>query len=113
MTTSTFSPPTTNPPIPDVKAAFQRLSSTWQKDVLFLSSSQARENHPAYRQIIALGSAVLPYLLRDVEERQTHWFGALKAITGVDPVPMDQAGNIGLMAEAWLKSGRERANQEH
>jgi hypothetical protein len=108
MTTATIKPPTTDPPIPDVNAAFQRLSSMWQRDVLFLSSSQARENHLAYRQIIALGPAVLPYLLRDLEERQTHWFGALKSITGADPVPPQHAGQIGLMADAWLKWARER-----
>src|SRR5688572_30130297 len=106
--TTAFSPPTMDPQIPDVKADFQRLASTWQKDIMFLSSSQAREDHPAYRQIIALGAPVLPCLLRDVEERQTHWFGALKAITGADPVPLSHAGNIGLMAEAWLNWARER-----
>jgi len=35
---------------------FQRLASTWQKAVAHLSSSSKRETHPAYKEIISLGS---------------------------------------------------------
>lgn len=107
MTTTTILPPATDAQVVDVKTTFQRLASQWQKDVTFLSSGQARENHPAYRQVIALGPAVLPYLLRDLEENQTHWFGALKSITSADPVPPEHAGQIGLMAQDWLCWARE------
>lgn len=108
MATTSISPAANEHELNDLEDLFQRLAAAWRRDVMFLSSSQAREDHPAYRQIIALGAPVLPFLLRDVEQSQTHWFGALKTITGVDPVPSEHAGNIGLMSQDWLAWARER-----
>jgi len=50
---------------------------------------------------------VVPYLLRDLEDNHTHWFCALREITGVNPVPAAAAGNIARMAEAWLSWAKE------
>jgi hypothetical protein len=63
---------------------------------------------PAYRQIIGLGPAVLPLLLRDLRETGRFWFPALNAITGENPVPDDAAGDVDKMTEAWM--GWARAN---
>ena len=54
------------------EARFRRLATTWKNAVAFLSSSRQRESHPAYVEIIGLGSAVVPFLLRDLEENETH-----------------------------------------
>jgi hypothetical protein len=64
--------------------------------------------HPAYRQIIGLGPAVLPLLLRDLAESHRFWFPALNAITGENPIPDDAAGDVSRMANAWIIWGRER-----
>jgi len=62
--------------------------------------------HPAYQQIIALGPPVIPLILRELRERPDHWFWALNAITGEDPVgPEDDFDQA---VEAWLRWGRER-----
>jgi hypothetical protein len=86
---------------------FRRLAAAWEKAVSYQSSSRVRESHPAYLEIIALGQPVVPLLLRDLEQRETHWFSALHRITGTDPVPREAAGNIPLMVAAWLKWARE------
>jgi hypothetical protein len=70
------------------------------------SSSRVRESHPAYQEIIALGPDVVPLLLRDLEENETHWFTALRRITGADPIPHASAGNVPQMKEAWLRWAR-------
>ena len=64
-----------------LEARFQRLANIWQKAVAHLSSSSKRESHPAYKEIITLGPAVVPFLLRDLETTHRHWFTALTAIT--------------------------------
>jgi hypothetical protein len=94
-------------PTESLEARFRRLAAVWQKAVAHQSSTTLRNNHPAYREIIALGRDVVPLMLRDLEENHTHWFCALREITGTDPIPESAAGNISQMVEAWLHWGRE------
>ncbi|SRR5579872_2166078 len=94
-----------------VEQRFRRLAAEWRKAVMFSSSTTERNNHPAYQQIIALGPDVVPLLLRDLEENHTHWFCALREITGANPIPTEAAGNIPKMAAAWLCWARENGYQ--
>ncbi len=86
---------------------FQRLAAAWHEAVAHHSSSRIRDSHPAYQEIIRMGPAVVPLLLRDLAANRRHWFTALTAITGADPVPPEDAGDIPRMTEAWLSWGRE------
>ncbi len=95
--------PTSETPPETIEERFHRLAAAWHRDTDFLSSMDAAESHPAYQEIIRLGPAAVPLLLRDLAENHTHWFGALEAITGVRPAPASAAGDIPRMAEAWLR----------
>ena len=64
-------------------------------------------NHPAFQEIIGLGDAVVPLMLRDLEERPRLWVWALPKISGADPVSEPDPGKIRKMDEAWLKWGKE------
>jgi hypothetical protein len=64
--------------------------------------------HPAYQAIITLGPPVIPLLLQDLQREPAHWFEALKAITGEDPVAPADWGRIPAMTAAWLSWGRAR-----
>ena len=64
--------------------------------------------HPAYQQIIDLGEPVIPLLLAELKREPDFWFAALQKLTGVDPVPKENAGKIKLMAQAWLEWGRQK-----
>lgn len=85
---------------------FQALAAQWKRDCALTSSTSAMVAHPAYQAIIGLGDAVVPLLLRELEEEPVHWFEALKAITGEDPVERTAWGNIPAMAAAWRAWGR-------
>jgi hypothetical protein len=50
-------------------------------------------------------------LLRDLEENQSHWFIALRQITGADPISAESAGNIPKMVEAWITWARGHGYQ--
>ena len=66
---------------------FRALVSEWKEDTKFLSSTTAMTLHKAYQEIIGMGPLVIPLILRELETTPDQWFAALKALTGVDPVP--------------------------
>ena len=88
-------------------AMFRRLAAVWRAETGHLSSARKIAAHPAYQQIVALGSAVVPLLLADLERQPDHWFVALERITGANPVPPEDRGDVARMAQDWLRWGRE------
>ncbi len=90
-----------------IEQKFQRLAAVWRAETAYLSSVTQMVNHPAYQEIIALGQDVLPSILRDLAKQPDHWFAALRAITGAQPVPPEDRGRVERMAEAWLRWAKE------
>jgi len=86
---------------------FYSLVSEWRKDVKHLSSITEMAMHPAYQQIIGMGKNVLPLIFSELETRPNHWFWALKAITGEDPIQPNQRGNIPQMTQTWLNWAKD------
>ncbi len=95
-------------PAETLEARFRRLEAAWRADTAYTSSSTEIRNHPAFQEIVRLGDAVVPLMLRDLEEKPRLWVWALPRITGADPVPPSDRGNIIRMSEAWLRWGREQ-----
>jgi len=95
------------PPAETVEERFRRLEATWIAEVGYSSSSIVLRNHPRFQEIIGMGEAVVPLMLGDLEERPRLWVWALPRITGADPVPPSDRGNIALMSAAWLRWGKE------
>ena len=66
---------------------------------------------PAYHKIIAMGADEAVELilkrLRAEGDDPDHWFWALQILTGADPVPDEDEGNLQSMANAWLAWGTE------
>ncbi len=87
---------------------FRGLVDVWRRECAVLSSTTQKAIHPAYQQIIGMGRDALPLILRELEETPDHWFWALKAISGEDPVPPEGVGKTPEMTESWLHWGRER-----
>jgi hypothetical protein len=94
--------PSPGTPSQSMKDQFRGLAAAWEAATAHLSSMTVASKHPAYQEIIALGPVVVPLLLRDMEEHETHWFIALERMTGANPVPPSAAGNIPEMVQAWL-----------
>lgn len=86
---------------------FQALASQWYDETGGSSFIVEKTSHPAYKKIIALGQPVVPLLLRELEKKPTHWFHALRTITGANPIEPEQRGRMKQMAESWLKWGRK------
>ena len=85
---------------------FKQLAFRWKEETAFLSSSSAIAEHDAYQEIIEMGESVVPLILQDLQRTYSHWFDALEAITGEDPVLEADYGNIRSMTKSWLAWGR-------
>lgn len=96
-----------DPPVEPVET-FTTLVEEWQTETSDLSSTTAMVLHPAYQRIIGLGPGAVPLLLRELQVRPNHWFHALRAITGHNPVRLEQRGNLRKMTAAWLEWGRKQ-----
>ena len=92
---------------PDLLERFERLARQWEEDTRFTSSITEMVLHPAYQQIIGMGPAALPLLLKALRKKPDHWFWALKVISGEDPTPPECAGRVSAMRDAWLSWGRD------
>lgn len=90
---------------------FRELERRWRDETGHLSSYSKRFEHPAFQEIIQLGWAVVPLMLRDLEQQPGLWVWALPTITGANPVPDADAGQITRMSEAWVRWGREKNHQ--
>jgi hypothetical protein len=86
---------------------FLEFAQRWRKEVRTVSSTTERVLHPAYQDIIGMGSPILPLIFREMKESGGHWFWALRHITHANPVHPQDAGSIPKMTEAWLQWGRE------
>ena len=87
---------------------FQRLANAWLAGTAYVSSSSELVAHPAFQEIVGMGPAGIPLLLRELENRTGHWHRALRRITGADPVPPTDRENIQKVAETWLRWSKQQ-----
>jgi hypothetical protein len=91
----------------ELKATFDRLAKQWKEQTSGYSSVGTMVMHPAYLQIISHGEKMIPFILKDLEAKPSHWFIALKILAkNFSPVRPEDAGNIKKMTEAWLAWGK-------
>lgn len=88
-----------------IATRFYSLAQQWKQDTLHCSSVRNMAMHPAYQSIIGMGANAIPFILADLREEPSHWFWALRAITGENPVPTEAQGEIEQMRAHWLEWG--------
>ena len=86
-----------------VRRQFDYLNNTWQAETLFSSSINEIVNNSAYRSIINLGGDVLPLIINDLKTTENHWFYALEAITGHNPIKAENKGIVSFMKNDWIE----------
>jgi hypothetical protein len=91
-----------------VENRLRRLEAEWKAATQFLSDPDQITSHPAFRQIVGLGTEVVPLLLRDLQSAPALWVWALPEITGENPVPDEDRGDIRKMSAAWVAWGRNQ-----
>ena len=96
------------PPEPGIQQRFRGLVAQWKQGTRFLSSIHDMVTHPAYLQLIGMGREAVPLLLAELRREPDHWFVALQAITGTNPIPPSACGNVDDMTDAWLSWGEQQ-----
>lgn len=85
---------------------FQNLKAKWLMEMGTSSSLSDLFLHPAYQQIIGIGPAAVPSLLRELRWEPHLWFWALMAITGENPAAAIAPQDVDDATEAWLEWGK-------
>jgi hypothetical protein len=91
---------------------FLDLYQEWQNSRSSISSIVGDiTRNQFYFRIVGMGRRALPSIFMFLSEEvkagePDHWFPALEAITGANPVPAGKEGRIRDMAAAWLEWGR-------
>ena len=86
---------------------FDRLAATWEYNNANMSSISEMALLPSYQEIIGMGKDAIPLILDALKNKPNHWFWALKAITGENPVQPADRGNIKMMTATWLEWGKQ------
>src|SRR2546430_2655850 len=90
-------------PGPDgFRARFKSLVEEWKSETAAFSDTGRICSHWAYQQILGMGPLALPFIFEEMRREPAHWFWALRAITGENPVPPEHRGNMAAMTEDWL-----------
>ena len=95
----------------DDDIVFAHLVNQWHEERGATSSVSEMVECPSYLKIIEMGQKALPLIVAQIRREADdpdHWFAALEAITGDDPVPEAAYGDTVKMAEAWLTWAKER-----
>jgi hypothetical protein len=90
-----------------LKKRFDLYNSIWKSETIFSSSITEITNNAAYRSIIALGQEVIPFIIDDLKVNDNHWFHALEALTGQNPIKENHKGIVLLMKKDWVEWAKE------
>lgn len=101
-TAAGWRPPTAD----EVAELFAVLAADWKERSKYMSNTMQMAMLRPYQRIIGLGPAALPHIFAELQRDNGFWFWALEAITGDDPVPPDDKGNVRRMVDAWLAWGQ-------
>ncbi|MDA1018364.1 MAG: hypothetical protein O3A00_28405 [Planctomycetota bacterium] len=92
----------------DTAKVFSQLKEDWKTASRYMSNPAQMAILWPYQQIIGLGPRAIPLLLAELQQEPDHWFWALEAITGANPVVPEAVGHVKQMAEAWIEWGTAR-----
>lgn len=83
---------------------FNQLKDQWLENTKFSSNSNLIVSDPNYLEIISMGTEAIPFILKDWETSDNHWFVALRKITDVDLISIHSrnSGKIRKMKQDWI-----------
>jgi len=87
---------------------FRRLGDQWKASVGSISNPDDIRAARGYAELVALGRPLIPLILRELDSDPFHWFEVLADITGIDPTPPEQAGDVDAMVAAWKGWARKQ-----
>lgn len=92
----------------DLRERFNQLKNEWKAESEHYSNTAQMAMLWPYQQIIGMGSEAVPLILAELHREPDHWFWALEAITGKNPVTPKAAGDVAASAKAWILWGQKK-----
>jgi hypothetical protein len=86
---------------------FKRLATLWKSHAMFHSSPEIVRSSPGYSDLVAMDVRVVPLILAELDVDPFYWFDVLSELTGVDPIPLEHAGDVDAMIDAWKAWARD------
>lgn len=81
---------------------FLDLKYRWEEDTRYSSNPCSNKY---YDLIVNLGVPVIPFIFRELLIEPDHWFIALNKILKINPIKLENRGNIDKMTIDWLEFG--------
>lgn len=91
-----------------IESYFLKLVQDWHTERGPTSSPIEMINCPSYKKIVAMGDTAIPFIIGDLRNNANNpdfWFTALQDITGIDPIPKEDHGDMKAMAQVWINWG--------
>lgn len=98
----------------DIAEKFRTLAEAWAqhcKSVFFSSNIADSLRHPAYRQLIELGPAVVPMIMERYETDEMPWECVLQEITGINLSEDDGPGESYQRRLEWWQKEKAKKPQ--
>jgi hypothetical protein len=93
----------------DYVSRFNRSVRKWRAETAYLSSTTDMFEHPSFIKIVQMGPKAAPLIISEISRQPDLLLGALPKITGENPVPSTDRGDIYAMASAWIEWYRRRS----
>jgi hypothetical protein len=81
---------------------FLMLRDKWKSETLLVSSGSMIISNSAYKEIINLGNIAIPWIIRELNKTNDHWFYALEKISGENPILDENIGRVEEMKKDWI-----------
>jgi hypothetical protein len=85
---------------------FKKLAKQWRRDTGGMSVLSRVYEDENYKQILAMGPVVVPYIIQELKENPTRWFNALHTLTGENPAK--DAKTFNEACQAWIEWGKKK-----
>src|SRR5260370_29545136 len=90
----------------NLEQRFAEHATKWERETRHLSSPTQRMMHPSYQAILGMGREhereLIRLLIRDMQQHDRPWFGALSYITKENPIDHADAGKMNKMIASWV-----------
>ncbi len=84
---------------------FKTLAERWKAETIHMSSLSDIEGHGAYQEIISMGQAVVPLILRELVIDPDWWFMALDSLVDTPPPLEGDDGDLLRLSAKWVDWG--------
>jgi adenine-specific DNA-methyltransferase len=91
-----------------IPETFTRLARQCRRETAVLSNPRQIAAHPAYQQIIRLGTAAIPFIMEAMKIDGALWLQAMSAISGDKPNGLRRSDDIASAIEQWSVLARGR-----